>query len=314
MFNQTSNSEENYLISVSDIMSGLIFIFIITLAVFSLQLRDSQEQQVIETVKLQEEIEQSQKVRHELEEEIEQSQKVRHELEREIHQYQEMHQKLQKQVFRYEEILNTLTNARGLRKALLISIEKSLNEKGFNVKIDVDHGVLSLPEQVLFPSGSDQIQPEGHTMLVNLSTILYENLRPFTFDSSGNSLFEETELPEGLLPSHIEAIFIEGHTDNVPVSSGSRFRDNWDLSTARSYSTFRTLLDSEPGLNNLFNRSGYPIFCVSGYAEFRPVANNDTPEGRSLNRRIDIRIIMTPPSSETKDQQFIIPQEDKPLQ
>lgn len=278
MFTTSDTNEENYLASVSDIMSGLIFIFIITLMVFSLQLKGSQEDQERENQKLREK----------------------------IAEYEILQKNLKAEVLKYKEILEILTNARGLRVALLASIQKSLESKGFNVKIDSDHGVLSLPEQVLFPSGSNQLQKNGREMLTLLADVLYTNLQACTFTASGTSIFSKTNLPAGIEPSYIEAIFIEGHTDNVPIGKGSIFRDNWDLSTSRSLTTFKALIDSQPGLNKLFNESGYPIFSVSGYAELRPVASNETVEGRSLNRRIDIRVIMSPPKSSENQTQILI--------
>ncbi|GAB1352059.1 OmpA family protein [Erysipelotrichia bacterium] len=278
MLTNTENQEENYLASVSDIMSGLIFIFIITLMVFSLRLKGSQEDQEKENERLRKEIESYKTLQIKLEEEIE----------------------------KYRNILTMLTGARGLRDSMLKAMEKSLNDKGFQVKIDTDHGVLSLPEQVLFPSGSDKLQLEGAEMLKSLAGIMYSNLHACTYDASGTSIFTGIQLPDNLSPSYIESIFIEGHTDNLPVGQKSLFRDNWDLSTARSLQTYKTLISAEPKLIGLYNESGYPIFSVSGYAEHRPVATNDTIEGRSLNRRIDIRIIMSPPRFSKANLQGVI--------
>src|SRR5437660_5792799 len=76
-------------------------------------------------------------------------------------------------------------------------------------------------------------------------------------------------------------IRIEGHTDNVPVHN-SRFSSNWDLSAARATATVRLLIPSY-GLRP-------ELLGASGYAEFRPMASNDTPEGRAANRRVDVVI------------------------
>jgi len=253
MINQTDTHEENYLASVSDLMSGLIFIFIITLMVFSLKLKDSQEDQV-EKINIRD-----------------------------------------KEIEMCKKALELLTNARGLRTTLLENMEQSMRKHGFNVKIDTDHGVISLPEQVLFPSGSNQLQEAGKKMLSILAEVLYANLKTHTFNASGTSAFSNIILPDDIQPSYVEAVFIEGHTDNVPTGKSSPFRDNWDLSTARSFTTYKSLMEAQPSLNQLLNESRHPIFSVSGYAEFRPVASNDSEEGRTLNRRIDIRIIMSPP-------------------
>ncbi len=73
-------------------------------------------------------------------------------------------------------------------------------------------------------------------------------------------------------------IRIEGHTDDTPVTSG-RYRDNWDLSASRAASVTAYLERVH----------GFPsqLLSAAGYGESRPVASNDTPAGRELNRRID---------------------------
>jgi chemotaxis protein MotB len=82
-----------------------------------------------------------------------------------------------------------------------------------------------------------------------------------------------------VLASKEGAIAVEGHTDNIPIST-ARFRSNWDLSTARAVSVAHVLLTGamlEPSRME-----------VSGFAETRPVASNDTGEGRAKNRRVEI--------------------------
>jgi chemotaxis protein MotB len=77
-------------------------------------------------------------------------------------------------------------------------------------------------------------------------------------------------------------IRVEGHTDNVPIHTAS-FDSNWELSSARATHIARMLLDL---------RSIAPDrLSAAGYAEFRPVASNDTPEGRAANRRVDLIIL-----------------------
>ncbi|ULO08019.1 OmpA family protein [Paenibacillus sp. 19GGS1-52] len=78
-------------------------------------------------------------------------------------------------------------------------------------------------------------------------------------------------------------ISIEGHTDNIPVSAGSRYNDNWELSGARALSVLRFFLDTE-GLNPA-------DFQYAGYADTRPTANNNTPAGRQKNRRVAITVL-----------------------
>ncbi len=72
---------------------------------------------------------------------------------------------------------------------------------------------------------------------------------------------------------------IEGHTDNIPIHN-AEFDSNWELSTARATSIARLLL--------ALNAIPPERLSAAGYAEFHPVAPNDTPEGRAQNRRVDL--------------------------
>jgi len=86
-----------------------------------------------------------------------------------------------------------------------------------------------------------------------------------------------------LLPSLNAKVAIEGHTDNIPVNTGSLYRDNWGLSSMRALSVLRYLTEVA-GLSD-------KNFVTSGYADTVPKASNDTPEDRAKNRRVEITIL-----------------------
>ncbi len=75
---------------------------------------------------------------------------------------------------------------------------------------------------------------------------------------------------------------VEGHTDNTPVSSDSEFLSNWELSASRAMNVLHYLSDFGVDENR---------FSVAGYADTKPKASNDTPEGKAYNRRVDIIIL-----------------------
>lgn len=143
-------------------------------------------------------------------------------------------------------------------------IERSLSAEIANGDIAVrtsDEGlVISLREVGFFDTGSDEIKASSATALARLAQLLRQ----------GNS-----------------KIRIEGHTDNVPIRN-ARFLSNWDLSTARATATVRLLI--QYGLDPA-------RMSVSGYAEFHPIASNDTAEGRGKNRRVDIVVPRQPAQS-----------------
>ena len=118
---------------------------------------------------------------------------------------------------------------------------------------------VNILDRVLFDSGEAELKPDGEAVLKKVATIL-------------------TQHPE--LKVHVI-----GHTDNVPFRAGgrSRYASNWELSTARATAAVRFLCES-CGVDP--KRLG-----AVGYGEFRPVADNATPEGRARNRRIAITIL-----------------------
>lgn len=135
-----------------------------------------------------------------------------------------------------------------------------LNYKDKDLTIQVKDGkvYVSLAEQLLFKSGSTEVDPKGVEALKKLAGVLKEQ-QDIT-------------------------IMVEGHTDDVPVSKGTNgIKDNWDLSVLRATSITRILTGA--GVD--------PVHVVpAGHGEFLPVATAKTPEARSQNRRTEI--ILTP--------------------
>ncbi|MBW4081606.1 flagellar motor protein MotB [Paenibacillus sp. S150] len=109
----------------------------------------------------------------------------------------------------------------------------------------------------------------------------------FLFDA-GQADLKPPALPalrqlSGLFRGIGATISIEGHTDNTPVSAGSRYNDNWELSGARALSVLRFFLDSGKLDPNTFQ--------YAGYADTRPAASNSSAEGRQKNRRVEITVL-----------------------
>jgi chemotaxis protein MotB len=120
------------------------------------------------------------------------------------------------------------------------------------VSIDAGRIVINLPNNVLFNSGSASLNSEGQEALAQIGGVL-KNFSDRRFQ-------------------------VEGHTDNVPIKS-ARFPSNWELSTTRALAVVHLLTDMGVTPDNL---------SAAGFGEFRPRADNDTDEGRKLNRRIEI--------------------------
>lgn len=131
-----------------------------------------------------------------------------------------------------------------------------INELGSQLSISRTEDVIIIrfSEMALFNSGEAEILPGNEALVKHVVTIISENI------------------------DAIEMINIEGHTDNIPISS-SRFEDNWDLSTKRATNMLRGVLDTD-----LIDAEKV---SATGYGEYHPVASNDTAEGRAQNRRVD---------------------------
>ncbi|NQX47251.1 OmpA family protein [Paenibacillus tritici] len=109
----------------------------------------------------------------------------------------------------------------------------------------------------------------------------------FLFDAGQAELkspaFPALRQLSGLFRGIGATVSIEGHTDNVPVTLGSVYTDNWDLSGARALSVLRFFLDNE-GLSP-------DTFQYAGYADTRPAYDNTTAEGRQKNRRVELIVL-----------------------
>ena len=85
-----------------------------------------------------------------------------------------------------------------------------------------------------------------------------------------------------VLAQHGLDLRVEGHSDDQPIHT-AEFRSNWELSTARAMAVLMLLVD-DSGIDP-------KKVSVAGYGEYRPVADNATPEGRQMNRRVDLVVV-----------------------
>jgi chemotaxis protein MotB len=115
------------------------------------------------------------------------------------------------------------------------------------------------------------------------------------FDSGSAQLHASSEAAIGRIAEVLQGqpnnLRIEGHTDNVPIHN-DHFASNWELSTARATEMIRLFITR-------YHHSPARI-SAGGYAEFHPVATNQTEAGRALNRRVDIVILASAPAGAVK--------------
>jgi chemotaxis protein MotB len=142
-----------------------------------------------------------------------------------------------------------------IRRDLAAMLATQVAAHTVSLEMGRDGLVISLREAGFFDSGSAEPKPEALPTLRQIANKL------------------------GSTPYDLR---IEGHTDNVPIHT-AEFDSNWELSAARATHIARILLEMK----------AIPAdrLSAAGYAEFHPVATNDTPEGRSENRRVDLVVM-----------------------
>jgi chemotaxis protein MotB len=142
---------------------------------------------------------------------------------------------------------------------LLEKIQQYIQQQNLQAQVfaaNTPKGIsVTLNDLFLFDLGKAELKKEAFPILTQLAT---------------------------LFPTLNTTISIEGHTDNLPLATGSLYRDNWGLSNERSLSVLRYFINSGLDPKKLVS---------SGFADTRPVADNDTVENRAKNRRVEIVVL-----------------------
>jgi chemotaxis protein MotB len=145
-------------------------------------------------------------------------------------------------------------------QALAEQLSRTIAQQGLgeNVEVLTQAGSieLRLKESILFATAQAELRPEGRAVLDPLVPLLRQDGR---------------------------AIAVEGHTDNVPIAN-EVFPSNWELSAARATNVVRHLISQGVAATQL---------RAIGYADTRPLDDNESVEGRARNRRVSIVISMT---------------------
>jgi len=129
-----------------------------------------------------------------------------------------------------------------------------------NIRIVGDRFVFQ--SEVLFPVGSEVINDAGRVEMKKLADAIIEL---------------QKEIP----PEINWVLRVDGHTDNVPLSGTGRYRDNWELSSARATSVVKYLIENGVPANRL---------VAAGFGEYQPLDTADTEDARDRNRRIELKL------------------------
>jgi chemotaxis protein MotB len=146
-----------------------------------------------------------------------------------------------------------------LRQQLEAAIGQELRNHEVVIRVTPEGFVISLNELGFFNSGQAVLLPGAAIKIQRIAKVLSQ---------------------------HKLDLRIDGHSDDQPIHT-AQFHSNWELSTARAMAVMVLLVDD----------SGFDPakISVTGYGQYRPVADNATPEGRRLNRRVDLVVVATMP-------------------
>jgi chemotaxis protein MotB len=134
-------------------------------------------------------------------------------------------------------------------------LKAQISSGAIHLKLEARGLVVTLEEKAFFPSGDDGLYAKAYPSIESVAKIIRD------------------------LPNPVR---LEGHTDAIPIHT-DRFKNNWELSTARSIAVLQLFSDKY--------QLDASRFSVAGYAQNAPVASNDTEEGRARNRRVEIVIL-----------------------
>ncbi len=142
------------------------------------------------------------------------------------------------------------------------AIEDHDLENEAEVTIDENGVTLKITGKLMFDAGSASIKEDFKSFLDTITKIINENSYP---------------------------VAIEGHTDNIPMTSSPLYPSNWELSSSRATAVLRYLLEEK----------GIPAkrLMAVGYADTRPLVPNDSPENRAKNRRVEFHFMKEPPAN-----------------
>lgn len=302
----SEDEEESVFISMTDMTVSFLFIVMILLAFFASQISLADENDVPRAT-YERAVQERDRLRLQLDRALEELDRLRNLTAEQERQIVALEDQIRALKTRIAELERELEEARKERRNLLeeyfaaVSAERAkLLERlrqailadfpDLEIKISSERDALRFQGEGLFHSGQSTIRPDRHALVRKIAEKLDELLPCYT--TGPRARFSESCNPAFAL---IEAVQIEGHTDSDGSDS-----DNIDLSARRGANTYAAMTEHLPAILDHRNLEGQPVLSVAGYGENRPVTANDTPQGKSANRRIDLRFIMVSPRASSE--------------
>lgn len=262
---EEEHEDENYFVSMTDMMVGMLFLFIIMLMMFALNFKKGDDS--------------SEKIRNCLLAVVRENAKVSADINARIASVTKT----------IQEPIDALELAADQRQRLLTDLKMKLNAEGIaQVEIDEKNNVLRLTESAIrFDPGKFDLDAKAQDNVARVARALSPLIAQYSACAVESN---QCSTHKG---AALETVFIEGHTDTTGVPNPiERDRNNWQLSTDRATATYRALVADVPELPTFRNRLGEQILSVSGYSSTRPIVPGDDKLAWSKNRRIDLRFAM----------------------
>lgn len=294
---------EGYFASVSDLMVGMLFVFLLMLTVFALNYRTAADSAQAAQAQAEDDRAEAKAARAAAEEARREAEAARAEAEaaraeadllaadnRQLRV--ELLAALREEIDQVERDLHRRTVA---RDRMLDELKQRLEDRNVVVRVDTSSGVLRLEETTLrFATGRADLSEEGRATVRTVASVFREVLPCFAETAGEADSAYCPVAPEPIL----EAVFVEGHTDRRPITVATRFLDNYQLSAERALTVYRDMLGNRPELAELRNTAGEALLAVSGYGEDRPLpeALGDDDRSWAMNRRIDVRFVLSSPT------------------
>ncbi len=193
------------------------------------------------------------------------------------------------------------------RKGIADKVAEDLRKHNIDAQVSPKNpGVVTLRGSGLFESGDSSLDKkiDSRVKIDHLSDVIAEKINCFVYKGASSVFGNKCNNKDAI---YLEAIFIEGHTDNIVLNGvlpdGSK--NNLELSAKRATNTYSVILQKNPVFSNYKNPDGEQILSVAAYGEQRPVESNFLPSGREANRRIDIRFVMWVPKNQADLDRFL---------
>lgn len=273
---------EGYFASISDLMVGILFVFLLMLVVFAINYASE------DVDALRRENTELKQRNAELDDQVKNQQQTIEQNRRQIADLTTERDKLRQGLLllieQLEKVSIGLSGEQGrvddIRRELLFTLKRELEALHVPIEVVPGQGILRLSSEQLFVLNEANFTPKGAD---NARSLLHKmaQLLP-CFSKSAEAVTTCSQQPI------FETILIEGHTDTLPspIDGG-----NWKLSTDRARA-FLSLADkTAPVLDELRNSDGQRLLGLAGYGDSRPIAGIDGADQR--NRRIEIRFLLS---------------------